>query len=247
MTHEIGSEHPASNLIGWLKDEPIAHRGLHDGNIKIYENTLASLDAAASEGYAIECDVVLSRDGQAMLFHDLTLDRITAEKGDLIARDASELKQVQIGGTEQYIATLAEALAVVAGRVSIVVELKGHDPANHDLVTAVARDLEHYKGQAAIMSFDPWLVREFATIAPHIPRGLTAEGNSRGAIESHFSMLAHNLDFISYHVRDLPNPFISFCRDKLAMPVITWTVRDDEAVTITKTYADQITFEGFKP
>ena len=60
-------------------------------------------------------------------------------------------------------------------------------------------------------------------------------------------MLAHDLAFVSYAVRDLPNPFVTFVRERLAMPVITWTVRDAAAVTHTFVHADQMTFEGFDP
>ena len=54
------------------------------------------------------------------------------------------------------------------------------------------------------------------------------------------------LDFISYYYGHLPNAFISRQRD-LGKQIITWTVRDDEARTITANNADQMTFEGFDP
>jgi hypothetical protein len=60
-------------------------------------------------------------------------------------------------------------------------------------------------------------------------------------------MLAHQIDFTSYAAGDLPNPFVSFVRDRLKMPVITWTIRDQPAIDLTFRYADQMTFEGFDP
>jgi glycerophosphoryl diester phosphodiesterase len=121
--------------------------------------------------------------------------------------------------------------------------VEGKDEA---LVAAVARTLAAYRGKAAIMSFDHWLVRRFATDAPGIAAGLTAEKRTVPALEAHFSMLAHPISFVSFSVTDLPNPFVSFVRDKLAMPVITWTVRDEAAKAATRAYADQMTFEGFQ-
>ena len=97
------------------------------------------------------------------------------------------------------------------------------------------------------MSFDHWLIREFKTYMPDIPAGLTAYGRDSHLIEAHFAMLAHGLDFTSYAAGDLPNPFVSFVRDRLKMPVITWTIRDKPAVDLTFRYADQMTFEGFDP
>jgi glycerophosphoryl diester phosphodiesterase len=233
--------------LAWLAKRPIAHRGLHDGNVRRYENTLSAFEAASAANYAIECDVVLAADGVPMVFHDLTLDRLTQAKGDVIARTSAELGGLAIGGTGDHMPTLAEALALIAARVPLIIELKGHDPANAHLVKAVADVLKHYAGQVAIMSFDHWLLRRFQTDAPGIARGLTADGIRASELEAHFSMLATAPDFVSYCVHHLPNPFVTFCRERLAMPVITWTVRTDDDVAATLAHADQMTFEGFLP
>ena len=54
---------------------PIAHRGLFD-NINIVENTLASFNNAIDNDYAIELDVVMSKDHEAVVFHDYDLKRL---------------------------------------------------------------------------------------------------------------------------------------------------------------------------
>lgn len=233
--------------MNWLAAKPIAHRGLHDMNRTRYENTISAFEAAAQSGYAIECDVVLSADGLPMVFHDLTLERLTSQSGDVIARTAAELGKLKIGNTADHIPTLAETLAMTAGRVPIVIELKGHDTNDCRLVAGVARALESYQGPAAIMSFDHWLVRRFQFDARGIPAGLTAEGTRPADLEAHFSMLSANLSFVSYNVHHLPNRFVTFCRERLAMPVITWTVRGPDTVALTNAHADQMTFEGFMP
>jgi glycerophosphoryl diester phosphodiesterase len=239
LTHSIDAS--------WMKLRPIAHRGLHDGNRQRFENTLSAFDAAIERNYAIECDVVLSADGIPVVFHDLTLERLTNQTGDVIAHTSGQLGQLQIGGTADRIPTLAETLKRVAGRVPIVIELKGHDASDHRLVKAVADALRGYDGAAAIMSFDHWLVRRFKIDAPGIACGLTAEGMKVADMEAHFSMLAHSIDFVSYCVEHLPNRFISHVRERLHMPVITWTVRNQDQVDKTQVHADQITFEGFLP
>jgi len=233
--------------LGWLTKRPIAHRGFHDLNRKRWENTLSAFDAAAKKGYAIECDVMLSGDGVPVIFHDHDLQRLASQGGLVWQKTAAEMGALSIGGTGDHAPTLAETLKLVAGRVPMVIELKGIPGHDDGLVEAVATLLRAYKGKAAIMSFDHWLIRQFPDKAAGIPAGLTAWGDKPHEIEAHFSMLANGISFTSYHYGHLPNRFVSFVRETLKMPVITWTVRDGEAVRITFEYADQMTFEGFEP
>lgn len=231
----------------WLKKQPIAHRGLHDLNKERWENTLAAFDAAAKAGFAIECDVHLTKDGGVIVFHDDDLKRLTGREGRISDLTLAEATELHIGGTADRAPTLKQMLDLIAGRVPVVIELKGIEGRDDGLVAAVAKELASYKGQAAIMSFDHHLVRLFASDAPGIPGGLTAEGTHTKDFEAHFSMLAHQISFVSYNVHHLPNPFVSFVREKLALPVISWTVRDAEMKKHSDLNVDQITFEGFDP
>jgi glycerophosphoryl diester phosphodiesterase len=233
--------------ISWLAKQPIAHRGYHDLNKTRWENTLTAFEAAAERGFAIECDVHLSRDGVPVVIHDGDLKRLAGVEGNVVERTAAELAALRIGGTSDHIPTLREMLEKVAGRVPLVVELKGTEGKDEGLVAKVAGLLEGYRGKAAIMSFDPWLVREFPRQAPGIPGGLTAMGKSREDIENHFGMLAYGLSFASYNLDDMPNPFVTFMRERLSLPVISWTVRDRTAAELSVARADQMTFEGFDP
>ncbi|MGH6763156.1 MAG: glycerophosphodiester phosphodiesterase [Phyllobacterium sp.] len=233
--------------LDWLKARPIAHRGLHDLNNQRWENTLSAFEAAASAGFSIECDVHLSADGVAVIFHDEDLKRLTGQEGKIHELTASEAARLKVGSTADHVPTLAEALKLVAGRVPIVIELKGTKGRDDGLVAAVARDLADYKGDTAIMSFDHHLIRLFTTDAPRIPGGLTAEGLGDDDMERHFSMLACDIAFVSYNVNHLPNRFIDFVRNKLDMPVISWTVRSPEMKIVSDNHVDQITFEGFDP
>jgi glycerophosphoryl diester phosphodiesterase len=233
--------------LAWLVERPIAHRGYHDLNKTRWENTLSAFDAAARKGYAIECDVHLSRDGVPVVFHDSEMKRLTGLEGFVFDRTADELAACRIGDTQDAVPTLGQVFDLVAGRVPLVIELKGTKGKDEELVGKVAGALARYSGKTAIMSFDHRLIRRFESQARGIPGGLTACGTSDSDLESHFSMLAHNISFISYGVLDLPNRFVGFVREHLAMPVITWTVRDQRTVERTFAHADQMTFEGFEP
>nr|WP_274709291.1 glycerophosphodiester phosphodiesterase [Nitratireductor luteus] len=231
--------------MNWLTARPIAHRGFHDLNRECWENTLPAFQAAIDRSYAIECDVHLSKDGVPMVFHDDELGRLAGQPGHVWNKTAAELRQMRIGETKAAIPSLNDALDLVSGRVPLIVELKGSGEHGEGLVAAVAARLKAYEGPCAMMSFDHRLVRRFRTEAAGIPAGLTAEGRGARDMEAHFSMLANGLSFVSYNVDDLPNPFVTFVRERLAMPVITWTIRDETGVEATRRHADQITFEGF--
>ena len=233
--------------LSWLTARPIAHRGYHDLNRQRWENTLSAFDAAIERGFAIECDLHLSKDGVPVVFHDLDLKRLTGEDGHVVGRTAAELRRLRVGGTDDHIPTLEDMLERVAGRVPLVIELKGMQAHDDGLVAKTGALLAAYDGQAAIMSFNHAHIRRFAADAPGIPGGLTAFGAKPEHLEGHFSMLAHGIGFASFHALDLPNPFTAMLREKLSLPVITWTVRDRASYDLTKAHADQMTFEGFDP
>lgn len=233
--------------LSWLTKRPIAHRGLHDMNKRVWENTLSAFRRAMDKNFAIECDVHLSSDRVPVIIHDGDLKRLTGEDGFVWQRTGAELQALKVGGTKDHLPLLSDLLELVRGKVPLVIEVKGIAGHDDGLVEAVGAQLKNYKGKAAVMSFDHWLIRDFERYLPDIPVGLTAYGKDNALIEAHFAMLAHGLDFTSYAAGDLPNAFVSFVRERLKMPVVTWTIRDKPAIDLTFKYADQMTFEGFDP
>lgn len=237
---------------------PIAHRGLHDLSAGVAENSLSAIRAAARAGYAVEIDVQLSADDEAMVFHDYELDRLTEETGPLRGRDALALGQVRLkGGRGDRIPTLAQALKALDGRTPIVVEIK-RQPAPGPLEAAVARALNAYEGPAAVMSFDPMSMLWFRQNAPHIRRGLVScafddPEDASGLDEAQRRALADleafdmvDADFLSYGARDLPRPAVAKLRADGA-PTLCWTIRTPEEAARALEHADAITFEGFLP
>src|SRR5215208_2222472 len=106
---------PPTRAFDWLIARPIAHRGLHDAKRGIIENTRSAFAAAMASNYAIECDVQLAADGEAVVFHDDTLDRLALAQGPLIARTSAELKSIMLRGSTDRIGTLADLLGEVRG------------------------------------------------------------------------------------------------------------------------------------
>lgn len=222
---------------------PIAHRGLHDVGRGVIENSLSAISAAVEAGYAIEIDVQLSADGEAVVFHDDDLDRLTAARGLVRAQDAAALGAVKLTGGDDAIPTLPAALAVVAGGVPLVVEIKDQTgrmgPEVGALEGRVAALLSAYDGPVAAMSFNPHSVDWLADIAPQLPIGHISEGRAP-------TTPAAAVDFISHHWRDLAAPAIE-ARRRAGGVVISWTIRSPDEAKIAYCGSDQITFEGYYP
>jgi glycerophosphoryl diester phosphodiesterase len=83
----------------WLTARPIAHRGLHARENGIIENTLSAAQAAIERGFSIECDVQLTADGEAVVFHDWTLERLTARRGGLGKTSVADLSALTMKDT----------------------------------------------------------------------------------------------------------------------------------------------------
>ncbi|WP_454849326.1 glycerophosphodiester phosphodiesterase [Rhizobium binxianense] len=230
----------------WIKELPVAHRGYHDMNKQVWENTLSAFSRAVEAGFAIECDLHYASDGVPVIFHDENLERLCSLKGDVRERTSKELGLIAVGGTKDKIPTLKQLLDLVGGRVPLVLELKGRESDDEGFAETVLEVLEGYEGKVALMSFDHWLLRDLKELGAPYPLGLTANGNKPEEFEAHAKAMAIGLDFISYFYADLPNPFITGEREK-GIPVITWTVRDEEARKHSFEQADQMTFEGFDP
>jgi glycerophosphoryl diester phosphodiesterase len=248
---------PLARELAWLTARPIAHRGLHDASANRIENTMAAFRAAVAEGYAIECDLQMSADGEAMVFHDSTLDRLTNARGKLSACTSAELKKIAFRNAKAYMSSLSELLDEAQGRVPLVIEIKSRWNGDIQLARRAVELLANYKGPHALMSFDPDIVAAVRQLSPAMVRGIVAdrvagEGWRRLPLARrlelrHLAHLERSVPhFISFDVEGLPWPPVQALRAG-GMPVISWTVRSEAQAETALRYSDQITFEGFRP
>ena len=237
---------PPAKRVAFLTAQPFAHRGLHGRAVA--ENSRAAFTAAVVAGHGIECDVQASRDGEAFVFHDDDLDRLTLEHGPLRARTAAALSAIPLADGFERVPRLAEMLALVRGRVPLLIELKVPDRRVATLCLAVRRALEGYRGPLAIMSFNPEVARWFGRHAPRIVRGLVVTEEAtrgwRGRGERHLALWRARPDFLAYDVRDLPSRFAASLRGR-GVPVLSWTVRDAETERTALACADQVIYEAW--
>ena len=246
----------------WLVERPIAHRGLHDRLGGIAENSLSAARAAIAKGYAIECDIQRSADGEAMVFHDASLERLTGRSGDVGDEPAVVLNGMALRGTSDVIPTLRQLLDLIEGRVPLICEIKSTFQADGRLADRALEVARDYRGPLAFKSFDPFVLSQLrAASEPAFgrPCGIVAEASYDDPEWRHLASerkrdlaaLSHwpetRPDFVSYNVRDLPHAAATLCRFGLGIPVVTWTVRTAEQVDRAARWADQMVFEGLAP
>ena len=246
--------------LGWLVAKPIAHRGLHDLAAGVIENSPSAATAAIAGGFGIECDVQLTADGEAVVFHDFVLDRLTGETGAVVARKAAELGAITLKGSNDRILTLSAFLDLIGGRVPLVIEIKSRFDGDPALTRRTVEVVAGYKGHPIVIkSFDPAIVTALRELAPEIPRGIVAmNAYDYGDYDSLSPERKHALanllhftesrpDFISWKVTDLDSAAPYLCRNALGLPLMSWTVRTPEERQRAAAMADQMVFEGFRP
>ena len=245
----------ATRAVDFLTARPIAHRGLHDFSKGVVENTRSAFAAAITKGYAIECDLQLTRDGEAVVFHDEHLERLTEGHGMVKDLTAHEMQQLVIRNSTDRVQTLEELLAQVKGQVPLVIELKSHWDGDERLAKRALALLKDYRGPYCLMSFDPDVIAAVRRLSPDTIRGIVAER----ADDSYYAWLplAKQMELRTFsHVGRTRPDFVSFYFGQSPWapttqlrasgpPVITWTTRSPQEAITALRCSDQITFEGF--
>jgi glycerophosphoryl diester phosphodiesterase len=245
--------------LDWLIARPIAHRGLHDADHGVIENTPSAVRAAIAANYGIEVDVQITADGEAMVHHDDVLGRLTEGEGRLDQLTAAQLKAVPFRGTSDRMMTLGELCDLVGGRVTMLVELKSRFDGDTRLPARVAAVLTNYRGPVAPMSFDPTQLAHLQQVNPALLRGIIAAKYRphpywdlmppwmRLGMGYLVTALTARPQFVAYSIADLPAAAPLFARHVLSMPLLTWAVRTPAERQRAARWADQMIFEGFRP
>lgn len=242
----------ANARAGWLSGSIYAHRGLHGPGVP--ENSLLAARAAVARGFGIECDVQRSHDGQAVVFHDWTMERLTGRTGAVREVPSTELAHTALLDETgapvagETVPSLRALLDVIDARVPLLIEVKSRDSARIvPLCLAVNRCLEGYLGPVAVMSFDPRVTGWFARYAPHVVRGLVISDEGRRTLlaraRRHLALWHARPQFLAYDLADIDNPVVRLARRR-GVPVLTWTVRTPDDARRAAAYADAPIAEG---
>lgn len=212
-----------------------AHRGLFDNETESPENSKAAFHKAVDNGYGIEFDVQLTKDHKLVIFHDATLKRMCGVEGNVWDYTYDELQQFNLANSTEKIPTFEEVLAIVDGKVPLIIEYK-LDRVQTEVCERANKVLENYKGLYCIECFHPLAPHWYKKNRPDVIRGQLCEEyfrtkKYRTPLYFVISFLVTNFftrpDFIAYNCKHHKNPGRRICR-RLGALSVAWTIRSEE-------------------
>lgn len=233
--------------------KPYAHRGLHDAQNLVPENSMPAFKNAVKQNFSIELDIHLTKDNQIVVFHDESLKRVCHSEGTVETSTYAELMRLHLLGTSEHIPLFSEVLEYVNGRVPLLIELKL--PSRDMRLCSFALELlRDYQGPFMVQSFNSLGIRWFSKNAPHILRGQLSSAltrtNSSDPLPARFLVehLMTNIfcrpDFISYKMADSRNLSLWLNQKLYHAPIAVWTLRNAEAYADARRRFDMYIFEG---
>lgn len=232
-----------------------AHRGLHDNASDAPENSMKAFQKAAEAGYGIEMDIQLSKDNIPVVFHDFTLKRVCGAEGKISDYTYEELQQFHLCGTEEKIPKFEDVLAMVDGRVPLIVEFK-IEFKDYSLCPIADRLLQNYKGLYCMESFNPLGVLWYRRNRKEVMRGQLSdaflrEGEYRGILYWVLQNLLVNFmtkpDFIAYNHKYPGMLSRRVCHGFYRGTAAAWTIRSQEELEQAKKHFDIYIFDSFIP
>ena len=236
----------------YLFHPPVAHRGLWSPG-GAPENSLGAFQAACHAGYGIELDVQLSSDGEAMVFHDDSLKRMTGQPGKIADHTAHDLGQMRLADQDETIPTLAETLTLIGHRAMVHVELKTPYGEVGPLEQRVHEVLIDHNGPTCVIGFNPYSHAWFADRFPGVLRGLDSYDYKRAPHLAEEQRLAFarleqvaiaRPHFLAMSADMVTNPIVADYRAQ-GMPIVAWTVRSKAQWDAISDHCDNLIFEGF--
>lgn len=231
-----------------------AHRGLHDNKTDAPENSLKAFAKAVEAGYGIELDIQLTKDGEAVVFHDGTLKRICGVEGYVSDYTFEELQQFTLCESDERIPKFTEVLKLVDGKVPLIVEFKG-EKLNTDLCPVADKILKDYKGVYCMESFNPLMVAWYRKNRNEVVRGQLSHKFFTQDKRSARNFLLQNLllnfyakpDFIAYEWSDHSALSRVLCAKLYKITSVAWTIKSEEDLRIAGDYFDLFIFDSFVP
>ena len=226
----------------------VAHRGLHDRELGIPENSLPAFARAVEHGKAIELDLHATADNRLVVLHDFQLKRMTGVPGIVEEWTLEDLRKLRLQGTDAQIPTLDEVLELVNGRVPLLLEIKSERLGEVvRLEPVLMKRLASYQGEFILEAFNPevlvWLHR-------HAPQYIRGQLGNLDDENKQFKFYSRHLmfnplsrpDFIAFDIQKIDYKLRLACK-KHGLPLLGWTIRTEAELKKADRLCDGVIYE----
>jgi len=180
-------------------------------------------------------------DGQLIVFHDHDLRRLCASALAVEATTADVLVGQRLFDSGEHIPRLGDLLALLDGRVPLLVEVKCRGGNARQIARAVADELARYSGPVGVMSFEPAVGKWLANHAPAMPRGLVISERA-SAFDRWRGIKSAAPQFLAIDCGAIARTWVSRQRQKRR--IYSWTIRTADMRETASVHADGLIWEG---
>lgn len=232
----------------------ICHRGFFN-NIDIPENSIKAFKKAVINNYGIELDIQLTSDNKLVVFHDVSLERMTGIDKKLTDCDYNELENYHLLNTNEKIPLFSDVLKNINEDTPLIIEIKPEGRCI-ETIKGVVEMMKDYKGLYNIESFNPKVVYYLRKNEPQIIRGQLSKNhftnkNNNIFINFVLTYLLTNIitrpDYIAYDNKNMSNLSFILISKLFKGECVAWTIKSQDQLQQAKKYYQQFIFDSFIP
>lgn len=238
-----------------FEKKDIAHRGLYDNNSLAPENSMYAFNKAIEASYGIEMDIRLTKDKQVVIFHDDNMLRMTGKDINVNEADYCQIKDIKLLQSNETIPLFADFLALVNGKVPLIIELKCSVEDYNELCSLSHEILKDYQGIYCLESFNPYAMAWYKRNDSKQIRGQLSSGHFNNIKNPIVNFMMRNLlfnnlsrpDFIAYDHNYKNKLTFRLTRSIWKVKTVAYTVKDQDSYNDNKEVFDGIIFDSFIP
>ncbi|MDP2814033.1 MAG: glycerophosphodiester phosphodiesterase family protein [Erysipelotrichaceae bacterium] len=246
----VSFPHREGKDLTWMKGY-CAHRGLHNKELYIEENSPSAFQMAIDAGLNIEMDIRITKDGHPIVFHDSDGKRMLNIDRNIEQLTLEEVQSATIGNSKDRVLTFVEFLNLVSGKVGLIIEIKATSQ-NERVCQCCAEILDGYTGNFSICSFRPEILHWFLKNRKHFIRGQLIESILGDRRHSTLVRLLQSFNGFAFYAKpnyltiEFHHAHVFFWIRIFKGFLCVWTIRDKNWMEKNKHRVDAIIFENVK-
>lgn len=219
------------------------HRGLYN-NETVIENTIPAFKRALHRKLGIELDICLTKDEEIIVFHDDNLKRLAYINKKIETFTYEELKKIKLLDQDAYIPTLKEVLALINGKVPLLIEIKNVSR-KKVILKKLNKLLLEYSGNVILESFDPFtLTKIFKSSLKRYQVAFLITDKNIGIKRKLYNLfIKYFLKSYKFNYLAIPKSLVTTVKDFANLPFFIWTIKTKEEYLKYQKYSQNLICE----